>query len=41
MGTIRRSVGNLEVSMKRVEGDVAEVKAGHIELRNLVAGLIR
>ena len=41
MTTMRRSIGNLEVSMKRVEGDVAELKSGHIELRNLVAGLIR
>ncbi|MFF5206917.1 hypothetical protein [Streptosporangium sp. NPDC000396] len=38
---VKRSVGNLETSMKRVEGDVAELKAGHIELRNLVSGLIK
>ncbi|MBG0830481.1 hypothetical protein HS041_22225 [Planomonospora sp. ID67723] len=39
--TVKRSVGNLELSMKRVEGDVAELKAGHLELRNLVSGMIR
>ncbi|GGL18300.1 hypothetical protein [Planomonospora parontospora] len=39
--TVKRSVGNLELSMKRVEGDVAELKAGHLELRNLFADLVR
>ncbi|GGK64438.1 hypothetical protein Ppa06_18810 [Planomonospora parontospora subsp. parontospora] len=39
--TVKRSVGNLELSMKRVEGDVAELKAGHMELRNLFADLVR
>ncbi|WP_449061300.1 hypothetical protein [Planomonospora algeriensis] len=39
--TVKRSVGNLELSMKRVEGDVAELKAGHMELRNLFADMVR
>jgi chromosome segregation ATPase len=39
--TVKRSVGNLELSMKRVEGDVAELKAGHMELRNLFADTLR
>ncbi|WP_440064287.1 hypothetical protein [Streptosporangium sp. OZ121] len=41
LSVVKRSVGNLELSMKRVEGDVAELKAGHIELRNLVVGLVK
>ncbi|MER5646761.1 hypothetical protein [Streptosporangium sp. NPDC002524] len=41
ISVVKRSVGNLELSMKRVEGDVAELKAGHIELRHLVAGLVK
>jgi predicted nuclease with TOPRIM domain len=41
LSVVKRSVGNLELSMKRVEGDVAELKAGHIELRHLVAGLVK
>ncbi|WP_084959257.1 hypothetical protein [Thermoactinospora rubra] len=41
MTVVERSVGGMERSLKQVQEDVAEIKAGHIELRNLVAGLVK